>query len=216
MAAAVTVTPTEVQVGDLIAVTGTGFLPNTLCTVSIPEQGISSEITSDPSGTVSSDDLADLAVGTLTSDGTNVAATETVVVGSVTYTFRASVTTTANEVKVGADAATSLANLKHAINADGTTSVYGSATVVNPTVAAGALTTTTLQLYAKTGGTGGNSLASTETSAHLSFGGTTLAGGAAATGISPLLVTPEHPDRFTVSITDGTSTATARVAVFTQ
>ncbi len=214
--AAVTVTPTEVQVGDTIAIAGTGFLPSTLCTISIPEYGISSEVTSLPDGSVSSDDLADLAVATLTSDATNVTAADTVTIGSVTYTFRASVTTTANEVKIGADAAATLANLKHAVNADGTTTVYGSLTVVNPTVGAGALTATTLILYAKTGGTAGNSLTSTEASSHLSFGAATFASGAAATGISAVLFAPQTTKAFTVSITDGTSTASASVKVFSE
>ena len=48
--------------------------------------------------------------GTLTSTGVQVTANDTVTIAGVAYTFKASVTTTANEVKIGADAAGSLAN----------------------------------------------------------------------------------------------------------
>lgn len=117
------------------------------------------------------------AVGTLTSTGTNVSANDTVTVGGVVYTFKASVTTTANEVLIGADAAASLANLKSAINLDGT-AVYGSATVENPHVTATTLTSTTLKVEAKVAGTIGNLIASTESAATLSWGGAVLASGA--------------------------------------
>lgn len=217
MAAALTVTPAEVQVGDPVVISGTGFLADTVVTVSIPETGESFEVVSDAAGGISSDDLADRAIATLTSDGTNVTAADTVTIGAVTYTFRASVTTTANEVLIGADAATSLANLKKAINLSGTGGTeYGSLTVIHPTVTAAALTATTLRLYAKTAGTGGNSLTSTEASTHLSFGGAVFAGGAASTGVSPLLFTPTNNAPFTVNATDGTNTASARVLVFSS
>ncbi len=221
MAAAVTVTPTEVQVGDKVVIVGTGFLPNVECQITIPEHGFIAEVVSDASGTVSSESIAAKAVGTLTSDATVPTAADTVVVGSVTYTFRAAVTTTANEVKLGsggAAAADSLANLKAAINADpaGSGVTYGSLTVVNPTVGAGALTATTLQMYAKTGGTAGNSLTSTEGSTHLSYGASTLLGGLAATGVDDADFYPPNNYPFTAKVSDGTSTASANVKVFTQ
>lgn len=218
MAAALTVTPAEVQVGDPVTVVGSGFLPNTKVTVSVPEVGESFQENTQPDGSFSTQSVATEAVGTLTSDATNVTAADTVVVGAVTYTFRAAVTTTANEVKIGADAATSLANLKAAINADaaGSGVTYGSLTVVNPTVGAGALTATTLQLFARSGGTAGNSLASTEASTHLAFGAATLAGGAAAPSLLPLGFTPSGNSPFTVTATDGTNTATASVRVWTE
>lgn len=115
---------------------------------------------------------------TLTSDATNVAADETVTIGNKVYTFKTTPTTVANEVKVGADAATSLANLKKAINLTGVSGTdYGSATVAHTQVDAGTLTATTLLVTAKVGGTQANSYATTETSAHLSWGAATLAGG---------------------------------------
>jgi hypothetical protein len=216
MAATLTVTPDEIQEGDNVDISGAGFLPNTVVLVEVLEYGASSEILSDGGGAFSNNDLVDKAVATLTSDGTNVTADDTVTVDSVTYTFKAAVTTTANEVKIGADAAESLANLKHAINLDGTAGVYGSATVVHPTVGAGALTATTLQLYAKTGGTAGNSLVSTEASTHLSFGGTTFSGGAVATGISSLTFAPIDQRPITIRASDGVSTVTVTKAVWSQ
>lgn len=215
--ASVTVTPTEVQVGDAVVITGAGFLADTVVTVTIPEEGESFETVSDAAGGISSDDLADRAIATLTSTGVNVTAADTVTIGAVTYTFRASVTTTANEIFIGADAATTLANLKKAINLTGVAGTdYGSLTVIHPTVTAAAITATTLRLYAKTAGTGGNSLASTKSAVTLSFGGATFAGGAVSTGVSPLLFTPTKNEPFTVQATDGTNTASARVLVFSH
>lgn len=214
--ATLTVTPAEVQVGDPVTVVGAGFLPQTKVTVSIPEIGDSFAENTQPDGSFSTQAVAAEAFGTLTSDATNVTAADTVTVGSVVYTFRAAVTTTANEVLIGATAAATLQNLKDAINLTGTTAQYGSLTVVNPTVGAGAITATTLVIYAKTGGTAGNSLASTETSTHLSYGAATLAGGAVANTLLPLGFTPSADLPFTVNATDGTSTATASVRVWTE
>lgn len=216
MAAALVVTPAEVQVGDAVAITGSGFLADTVVLVTIPEHGEAFETVSDAAGGISSDDLADRAIATLTSDATNVTADDTVTIGAVTYTFKAAPTTGANEVKIGTTAALTLANLKAAINQTGTSGTdYGSGTVIHPTVTAGALTATTLRLYAKTAGTGGNSLTSTEASTHLAFGGVVFAGGAASTGVSALLYTPTQATPFTVNATDGTNTATATVRVWT-
>jgi hypothetical protein len=215
MAAALTVTPAQVQINDQVVIDGTGFLPSTRVAISIPEFGVEADVTSDPSGEINGNDLADKAVATLTTTGNAVAA-ETVTIGAVTYTWRASVTTTANEVLVGANASASLDNLKSAVNADGNTAVYGSLTVANPTVGAGAKTATTLVLYAKTGGTAGNSLASTETMTNASFGGTTFAGGAVATTINPLVFVPTEVRPFTVKATDGTNSASITVPVWTE
>lgn len=217
MAAALTVTPAEIQVGDDVVVVGTGFLPSTKVTLTVLETGEAMEVNTDVAGEFGNRPIAAKAVGTLTSDATNVSAAETVTIDGVVYTFRAAPTTVANEVKVGADAATSLANLKKAINLSGVAGTdYGSATVVHPTVGAGVITATTLAVYAKTGGTAGNSLGTTETSAHLSWGGATLAGGAAATGNAPMIFKPQVDQPFDLSATDGTNTATAHVIVSTE
>jgi len=124
------------------------------------------------------------ATGTLTSDATNVADGETVVVGSKTYTFVDELSedtgdAVAYEVLVGASAAASLDNLKAAINGsagEGTT--YSTGTEAHPDVVATTNTDTTQVVEAKLPGTAGNAIASTETSAHLSWGAATLASGA--------------------------------------
>lgn len=216
MSAAITVTPAQPMEGNPVIIDGTGFLPSTKVTVTIPQEGIEVDVNSNEAGEVNSSDLADLAVATLTLSGNAVAA-ETVTIGAVTYTWRAAPTTVANEVKVGADASTSLDNLKAAVNADpaGSGTLYGSLTVVHPTVGAGAKTATTLKLFAKTGGTGGNSLASTETMTNGAFGGSTFAGGAAAGATpNPLVYTPQDEEPFTVTMTDGTNSASITVRVW--
>lgn len=132
------------------------------------------------------------AIGTLTSTGVNVSADDTVTIGLVVYTFKASVTTTANEVKVGADAAASLANLKAAINASNAT-VHGSLTVANPHVVATTLTETTLKVVAKVPGVIGNVIGTTEDADTLSWGGTVLASGTGSiyTAIGQILATEQ-------------------------
>lgn len=106
------------------------------------------------------------AFNTLTSDATDITANDTVTIGGVVYTFKASVTTTANEVKVGGTAAVSLANLKKAINASDS-SVHGSLTVANPYVVATTLTATTLKVVARVPGAIGNFIPCLATSTHL-------------------------------------------------
>lgn len=121
--------------------------------------------------------------GTLTLAGNAVAA-ETVTIGTVTYTWRAAVSTTANEVKIGATASDSLDNLIAAINLEdgagepGT--LYGSATVVHPTVTALAGAGDTADLTAITAGEAGNAVVTTETMTAGSFGAVTLTLGANA------------------------------------
>lgn len=118
------------------------------------------------------------AVGTLTSTGVNVSDGDTVTIGSTVYRFKNTMAQ-AYDVKIGADAATSLANLKKAINATGTAGVeYYTGTLVHPSVNAGTLTSTTLAVAANVKGTAGNSIASTEAAVTLSWGAATLASGA--------------------------------------
>lgn len=64
-------------------------------------------------------------------------AAQTITLGPTTYTFRAAVGATANEVLIGANASATYANLKAACNLEaGAGTLYGSATVLNPTVTA--------------------------------------------------------------------------------
>lgn len=117
------------------------------------------------------------ASGLLTASGT-VSDTETVTIDGVVYTFKTTLTGAAFEVLIGGSVATALANLKSAINLTGTISTdYGTGTTKHPTAGGGTLTSTTLVINANTVGTAGNSIATTETGANLSFGGVTLSGG---------------------------------------
>lgn len=134
-----------------------------------------------------------MATGTLTADGSVLSDGNTVTLGSVTYTFKTSVSVTANQVALGSSAEDSLTNLSAAVNASGVPGTqYGSATVQHPLIGAGDINTAaspviTLLFTARYGGTDGNSLATTETSGHLSFGATTLTGGS---GSNPLPLYP--------------------------
>lgn len=207
----------EPTAGTAVSFTGDGFTPGATVTLDVPAEGFSAEIVADAAGEFGSSDIADPAVTTLTLTGNAVAA-ETVVIGAVTYTWRAAPTTTANEVKVGATAAESIANLKAAINLEaGSGSLYGSATVVHPTVTAFSADATHLYLRAKTGGTSGNTLASTETMTNATFPGATFNSGTpgtAASGIDEIIWVPNKVGTFTVNATDGTNTASCTVKVW--
>lgn len=124
------------------------------------------------------------ATGVLTTTA-NLANTETVTIGGKTYTFQTVLTNVDGNVLVGASAAASITNLYNAINGTGGTpgTDYALSTTAHPTVKATAKTTTTLTVTAIVGGSTGNSIAATETSANASWGGATLAGGSDATHV---------------------------------
>lgn len=138
-------------------------------------------VVKDASDTITRRGAPVAATGTLTSDGTNVADADTVTIGSRTYTFKTALSTgptVANEIKIGASAAVTLDNLKAAINGDpGAGALYSVNTLAHSQVSATTNTDTTQVVEAKTAGTGGNAIASTEVSTHLSWGGATLSGG---------------------------------------
>lgn len=121
---------------------------------------------------------ATLGTQTLTSDATNVSDGDTVTIGSVTYTFKTALTPTAGEILIGADAATTLDNLKAAINNTGTAGTdYAANTPIHPQVTATTNTNTTQVVAARESAVDNASIATTETSAHLSWGAATLASG---------------------------------------
>ncbi len=130
------------------------------------------------------------AFGTLTSAGV-FTDTQTVVVGGKTYTTQTTLTNVDGNVLIGADASTTLANLKAAINLDaGSGTLYAAATTVNPHVKATTKTATTLKVVSKVPGAIGNLIATTETQTNASWGAATLASGAGsiATAIAETLV----------------------------
>lgn len=119
---------------------------------------------------------------TLTSDATAPSDGDQVTLGDRRYTYKTTLTGAANEVLIGASAAIALDNIKIAINDSGGTRgvEYGLGTTAHTTIEATTNANTTQVFQSKSPGTVGNSYATVETSSHLSFTGTTLAGGVAA------------------------------------
>lgn len=116
------------------------------------------------------------ASGTLTVTG-NFSEGETVTIEGQTYTFRAT-PTRPYDVDLGVDAATSLDNLKAAINDSGTEgTTYGTDTAAHPLVTATTNTDTTQVVEANSQGTYGNAFLTSESAANASWGGTSLSGG---------------------------------------
>jgi hypothetical protein len=123
------------------------------------------------------------AVGTITSDGVNVADGDTVTVGVRTYTFR---TTRAaiGDVLIGGSAAASLTNLVATINLFNASvpSQYFAGTLGNADAGSPGATATVLSVQARVAGYRGQRDPLARTSAgtpHLTVSGTALAGGAA-------------------------------------
>lgn len=127
----------------------------------------------------------DYARGTLTASG-DVSAGENVVVGSVHYQFASDVTvgtpdgTSGNPWLVSLGGSTSQA-LQHLFDAIGNTGIAGTdyslSLTANTDATGDSVTATTMTVRAIDPGTGGNSVATTETLVNGSWGGTTLSGG---------------------------------------
>ncbi len=119
-----------------------------------------------------------LAKGTLTFSA-NPLDTETVVVGSRTYTFQTTLVDSADNVLIGANASDSLDNLINAIVAtvasEGTT--HGTGTVVHSDVTASTFDGDTLVAEAKTDGLAGNLIVTTTTVTSATWSAVTLIGG---------------------------------------
>lgn len=116
----------------------------------------------------------------LTSDNTNPTELDTVTIGSEVYTFMDALTDpgstprsqTPNEVLIGVDADTTLANLKKAVEGGGTPGVeYSLGTVPQTLMTVGNVTAHALTFTAVTAGTGGNAIAKAEASSHLDWDG---------------------------------------------
>ena len=117
------------------------------------------------------------ATGTLTLTG-NALDTETVVIGSKTYTFQTTLTDVDGNVQIGATATDSVNNLIAAINLDaGAGTLYATSTTIHPTVSAASGGGSTMVVTAKTPGATGNAIATTETLTNGSWGAATLLGG---------------------------------------
>jgi hypothetical protein len=121
-------------------------------------------------------DPAVAATGTLTSTA-NVSDGDTVTIDGKAYLYQAVLTNSDGNVQVGGSQAASMENLRRAINLDGVAGTdYATDTTLHPTVSA-VDTATTVVVTAKLAGDAGNSIATLETSAVLSWATATLAGG---------------------------------------
>lgn len=129
--------------------------------------------------------LADRKDGTTTTSATGIltftgqpADTETVTIGTQTYTFQTVFVDAADNVEIGATASDSLDNLIAAINLGaGAGVVYGTATTLNADVTAVAGAGDTMDVTAKTAGEDGNLVVTTTTVTLGSWGAATLTGG---------------------------------------
>lgn len=120
----------------------------------------------------------------LTNDGTDFADNEVVVIGALTYRMKNTLAL-AFDVKIGASVTATLASLRKAINGTGIAGTdYFAGTTAHPLVIATASDATTLTAYSRTYGVTNNSLATTETSAHNAWGGTTLGGAGNTAGVA--------------------------------
>jgi hypothetical protein len=129
------------------------------------------------------------AIGTLTASGA-IANLDVVRIDTIYYQFTTGsvdagtpLGTAANPwlVLVGASQSASLNNLYYAINAGGGAGVeYSTALVIHPTVASNVQSGNLLYVVARTAGTAGNAIVTTETGANIAWGAGTLAGGGAA------------------------------------
>lgn len=133
--------------------------------------------------------IATGATATLSSDGTNPAVGDTVTINDKTYRFESTLAQ-ANDVKIGASSDATLDSLVKAVNQTGvvgTDYFTGTTAPTNVTAAArtGTGATGKVVFTATVLGTAGNAFPSTDTSAHLSFTGTTFAGGLAAANAGP-------------------------------
>lgn len=151
----------------------------------------------------------------LTSNATNVTDADTVTIGSTVYRFKDTMAA-AYDVKIGADAATTLDNLKAAINGSGTAGVeWFAGTVAHPTVVATDNADTTQKVIARVPGTAANATATTKSAATLSWEDTTLGGGTGNSnpGVAPETVTV---DTVTYSFVDVLSETNGAAAIANQ
>jgi len=125
--------------------------------------------------------------------------TETVTIDSKTYTFQASLTDVDGNVLIGGTVADTIQNLVAAITlGGGAGTAYAASMTIHPTVTVSASDATTMTIQANSGGTAGNSIATTDTSANLDWTDTVMAGG---TDPVYYLLEPNGINQFGASIT---------------
>lgn len=127
------------------------------------------------------------ALGTLTVSGGNIVATDTIALDTVFYEFTAGSVDAGTPlgtvgdpflIALGASDTDALLNQLNALNLTGIAGTdYSTATQIHTTVEGLTSDATTLNVQARTSGTGGNSIVSTETGANIVWGSATLTGG---------------------------------------
>lgn len=119
--------------------------------------------------------IADRAHGTLTFTA-NALDTETITLGSKTYTLQTTLTDVDGNIQIGASVADTINNIVAAVNLSGTAGTdYATSMTLNADIIGIANTTDSqAHFYAKVSGSGGESLATTETLTNGSFYNTTL------------------------------------------
>lgn len=140
------------------------------------------------------DVLKDVAASeTLTFAG-NAGNTETVTIDAKVYTFQTVLTDVDGNVLIGATADDTINNLIAAINLTDTGKgvIYAATMTLHPTATAAAGAGDTMDATAKTTGTGGDAIATTETMASGSWGDVTMGGG--VDGRNMLTITSAQAD----------------------
>jgi hypothetical protein len=129
------------------------------------------------------------ATGSILSDSVTPTDGDTITVGSVTYTFRNSISgQPPNAFTIGGSAAQAVVNLQQAINGTGVSGgTTSTGTLANPDVwAGGVVSSVTIPLTARKAGAGGNALALAKSSSHFTVSGSGfLTGGGGAITKSP-------------------------------
>ena len=147
----------------------------------------------------------ELDAASILSASAQVSNADTVTLDAKTYTFQTTLTNVDGNVHIGATARDSLLNLFNAVNLGaGAGTDYATAMTLHPTVEALDNGGASIEIKAKTAGTGGNTIATTETSTSLSFPDTTLDGGTDArvyTFVTSLSAGPNVADEVLVGAT---------------
>lgn len=150
------------------------------------------------------------ATGTVSLTGTPADA-DTFVIGGTTYTFKTTLTPTANQVLIGGSASAAITNLFKALTGgDGAGTNYASGTAVGPSTAFYSVPSSSnvITVTYKTTGTAGNSFTLVKTGTNSAVSGATLSGGSAGTAVTVKLQTAtssggSYTDRATFTL-DGT------------
>ena len=148
---------------------------------------------------------------------------DTVTIDGVTYTYVNNVTN-GNQIHIGATAALSAQNLAYALSQTGTPGTdYSTTVVLNPQVSLNTYTASTVVVQARVPGTVGNSISTTVSSTRMSWGASTLTGGANGVGymvaaplvpvVTATVTTVIAPAGGSLTLTGNTPTETSKVNV---